>query len=578
MPIVPNAGLKIYELLFIVILLYPPNALSLCASAPALKFRPFGYHISGEGSERTKHEKRYVDRWCQIGASIAQDAELISGRYTSFSVVDYGSNEGYFSLAIATSFPMSTIISVDFNEVFFGVTPRDAHVRHRKHMSASNNLICHSQYSVSMINSLLSAGVRVRYALVLSIFHWLPLRGRAEFLDTLCMAVQTAVTTFIELPEWGKNTTVNWEFWQHWYGPEDMLIVLTKALRGCACNPKVSFLGENTIDYGQSHPSTTTRKIFRIDLNECSDTKSTCPELFRGLQCNASLSDSCDSCVIPFENSSSGFQYCNISDFALSKVVLGKGYSSTVYAGTWRQREVALKISNNPVTALMSTAYSLQVRRSTGLAHLMSARLSHPNLNIPEHICLLPASNETVQVLPLLSGTHLRTVLAQGVNFSQVIEIAEQLGSALAFLHKHSLVYYDLHQEQVILVDGASGSLAVLLDIDQVQLLVRNKTACRCWTGDAFFSHVNAPESLQNCNLRQCGIKVDTYMFGVMLRTLYPAEPSTCGGNITCLVYSLLLKSCLRANPLHRPNMNKVIARLNRLKQNVQGQRHCLGR
>ncbi len=66
-------------------------------------------------------------------------------------------------------------------------------------------LICHSQYGVAVIDSLLNAGMRARYALILGIFHWLPLNGSAEFAETLCKAVQTAMTTFIELPEWGKN-------------------------------------------------------------------------------------------------------------------------------------------------------------------------------------------------------------------------------------------------------------------------------------------------------------------------------------------------------------------------------------
>jgi hypothetical protein len=552
-----QGGVRLLALLLCV----PHVAVSvLPCEAPTLHFRPFGYHISGKDSESKKHEKRYEDRWCQVGASIATDAQLTAGRYAGFTVVDYGSDEGYFSLALATSFPAATIFSVDFNELFFGVAPREAHEKHRKRLSASHNLICHSQYGVPVIDSLLHAGIRARYALVLSIFHWLPLNGRAEFAQTLCKAVQTAMTTFIELPEWGKNTTVHWDLWQHWYGPEDMQDVLISALAGCTCNPSVQFLGENKIDYGPEHPSTTIRKIYRIDLHECIDPKSTCSDLRLGLQCDTLLSDTC----IPAQPVGFALQYCNVGDFELSNAVLGMGYSSTVYAGTWLARQAALKVSRDHVAMLMSSAYSPQVKRSSGLKHLLIYNTTHPNLNIPVHMCRLPASNETIQVLPLLSGRLLRAVLPGGLTLQQALSIAEQVGSALAFLHKNNLVYFDLHTEQIMLQESASGYHAILLDVDQVQLLHRNKTVCRCWPGDAFFSHVNSPESLQNCNLRRCNDKVDTYMFGVLLRTLYSADSANCV-DIACRLYVRLQQSCLHANFVERPRMVAVVERLQKL-------------
>ena len=517
-----------------------------------MHFRPFGYHVTGlNDTESLKHEQRYFDRWCQVGASISKDVQLLAGRSSDFTVVDYGSNEGYFSIALALSFPTATVFSVDINEVFFGVAPRTAHEQHRKRLSAENNLICHSRYDVPLIDSLLDAGVRARYALVLSIFHWLPLSGRAEFSQTLCKAVQTAMTTFIELPEWGQTTTMHWDRWQHWYGPEDMHDVLTNALEGCPCKPTVQFLGDNKIDYGPDHPSTTVRKIYRIDLHNCSDPKSGCEDLRLGMQCNATLSDSCTPLA-----TGSRMQFCNAGDFEQTSTVLGTGYSSTVYAGTWLTRQVALKVTRLPIDELMSVAYSPRVKRSSGLMHLVRNKLRHPNLNIPEHVCRKFGSNETIEVLPLLPGMLLLAALPGGFTFQQAVSIAKQIGDALVFLHQNALVYFDLHSAQIMLTPNSTGFLATLLDVDQVQLLSGDKTVCRCWPGDVFFSHVNAPESLQNCNLRRCNDKVDTYMFGSLLRALYPVDSANCKG--ACRIYARLVSRCLHPNHLERPRMTAV--------------------
>lgn len=535
--------------------------LSACGClAPVLKFKPFGYHISGPDSER--HHKRYEDRWCQVGAEILRDTQQsLAGDLSPFTVVDFGSNEGYFSLAVASSFPAATVISVDSNENFFGLFPWESHKKHRGDLSAVNNLLCHSRYEVSTIDSLLSSGMRARFALLLSIFHWLPLNGRLEFETVLCKAVQTALTTFIELPEWGKNTTVNWDVWKHWYGPEDMQLVLTDALRNCPCNPAVVYLGENKIDFGPDNPSTTTRKLYRIDLLTCKVQHTPCPPLLSALRCNKTVSDICDAKLTGPAN----LTYCLMHQFNISNTVLGQGHASTVYAGTWMGVKHALKVSLNDTANILLTAYSRPVQLASGLKTLVNSNLTSPHLNIPVHLCRLPGSDKTIQVLPFVAGTPLSVSLRNQnpFNVTQSILIALQVGRALAVLHDHNFVYFDLHAGQVLLSNSSTKLHVVLVDVDQVQLLQPTFTVCRCWPGDVFFSHVNPPESLQNCDRRRCTQKVDTYMFGVLLRALLP---SPCLASI-CTSYRSLMKLCLEGDAKARPTMRSVVKRLNHFTQ-----------
>ena len=547
------------------LLLSIPRARCECG-APSLSFSPFGYHLTDSaGAVRPGgHENRYRVKWCQVGAEIQQDVLLLpEGKFARFTVVDYGSNEGFFSLAIAASFPGATVISVDSDSQFFGVSPLTAQVSHRARLAAANNVLCAGTYSVTMIDALLRSGARPRYSLLLSIFHWLELNGRSEFERTLCMAVQTATTTFIELPEWGKNITQNWDRWQHWYGEgDDMQAVLERALVNCSCSPRVKFIGANMIDYGPGDPSTTTRKTYRIDLQGCDDEySSSCQRIVDALGCSQTELPSCNA-TRTLTTPHSELGYCDMSEFSFSSTILGGGYSGTVYQGTWRSAPTALKVTRMYAPHILSEAYSDKVRENSGVAILMGKRLEHVNLNIPRHVCQLPASNETIEVLPLIYGRTLNEQLPITFPIEKTITVALHVARALAYLHAHGIVYYDLHTGQVMLSNGSDPlAMAILLDLDQVQLLNNGRVVCRCWPGDPFFTHVNAPEGLRNCNLPLCTEKVDTYMFGVLLRTLHS---SACSSG-ACRRYAQLTRHCLSSTPGRRPSMSDIVQMLEEL-------------
>jgi len=229
-------------------------------TAPVLPFATFGYHL-----KRGEHETddRMATRWQMIGAEIARDG---IANETTFAV-DWGSNQGYFSVALAYAFPRMHVFSVDSNDFYFGVKSQDVHRQRNAEILQSSQLsrtmLCQGYLSVNAINSFSQP---LDYQLALSIFHWLPLRTKDEFHRTLGQFLAKARTTFLELPEAGHEGSAHAKAYLHWYSPsEPMAEVIRSALETTDTLYTVRYIGNSTIA-ATRRASATTRQLFRIDV------------------------------------------------------------------------------------------------------------------------------------------------------------------------------------------------------------------------------------------------------------------------------------------------------------------------
>jgi hypothetical protein len=245
--------------------------LKLSAELSTSPFAPFGYLVN-ESVPSTLF--RMTTRREMILRELARDGNLSS---MVPQVVDWGSNEGYFSLSVMAALPKAIVYSVDPNETYFGVQPMDSLLEHmNKHMPYESHRShqCVAKLTLKAIRCLgeyaqnRSAPV-FDFQLGLSIFHWLPIHTRNEFYRQLGAFLRLASTTIIELPEAGHRTSANYRVYQHWYDKsENMEDVLWKALNTIADSAMydVRYLGAATIDFGKDNPKTTTRELYRVDV------------------------------------------------------------------------------------------------------------------------------------------------------------------------------------------------------------------------------------------------------------------------------------------------------------------------
>jgi len=263
--------------------------------SPALRdspFAPFGYLVD---STRPSTVLRMTTRREMLVREITRDGDHLG---MAPHIVDWGSNEGYFSLSLMAALPQSTVYSVDPNIKYFGAKPADSHREHMVKLmpaEAHRSIQCISQLSLTAITCLGEPAHATEqpafdYQLALSVFHWLPIPSRSQFLNVLGNFLRLARTTFIELPEAGHKTSANFQVYRHWYSKgENLEDVLWAALDAVADTAMydVRYLGDATIDFGKNDIRTTTRQMYRVDLIQRSNHASISSNCSRFAQCVA---------------------------------------------------------------------------------------------------------------------------------------------------------------------------------------------------------------------------------------------------------------------------------------------------
>ena len=193
----------------------------------------------------------YRQRWNLIQPLISADR---------FTLIDWGSDSGWFSVAAALAFPSAHVISVD-GSVMLGDSNIQDHLDKIAEEGLENNALINCLFDADTFSALKQCPVH--YQLALSVFHWMgdnigrPLRGAKDWEKAFLDLIQCAETTFFEVPnEDNPNETPHRI--RSWYGHRSVTDTISDALEHFDGNAEFEFLGD--IEHG----SKGRRKLFVI--------------------------------------------------------------------------------------------------------------------------------------------------------------------------------------------------------------------------------------------------------------------------------------------------------------------------
>jgi hypothetical protein len=216
--------------------------------------------------------ERNLVRWKAIYQSVSADQSLSP---EPFTVVDYGSDQGYFSISFAHAFPNAFVMGIEAGGVGGSIWVKKGkgpemdvlkiQESKLKELSLTNVYICQAKAHQRQFTQLNEKGSRSRYQLVLSVFHWFQLETAEAFQTALIEMFRNAQTTFIELPTIGDRgplirKQVGWKNFNVWYqGHNNVQEVIEAAAKAKGVAIKVSLL--------VSAPWLQwTRDVFRVDF------------------------------------------------------------------------------------------------------------------------------------------------------------------------------------------------------------------------------------------------------------------------------------------------------------------------
>ena len=192
------------------------SSVSLVQSPSALRpgevpsLHPWGYN-----------KDRNLARWKALYVSIAADARQ------RFTLIDYGADQGYFSISVAKFFPDAFVMGLEMGGCGGEIWKKHCDVlliqeQQLLQRRVTNMRICQAKMHQKQFAALAKASMTHDYQFVLSVFHWFDLKSRDEFEVALVDLLRNAKTTFIELPTIGDDgpiirKQVNYESFKKWY-------------------------------------------------------------------------------------------------------------------------------------------------------------------------------------------------------------------------------------------------------------------------------------------------------------------------------------------------------------------------
>lgn len=198
--------------------------------------------------------KVYKDRWNLIKKCIIKD---------EFLLIDWGSDEGWFSIKASQAYPNSSIISVDAG-VMMNENSVSSHYRKIVDLDLKNNYLVNSYFGASTFKEL--TNFKCDYQLVLSVFHWLgdgygtKIKTASDWDNLFCDMIQIANITFLEIPNVLDLSETPHKI-RNWYKGRDEFTVLTQALRSANIPVEIEYIG--SIKHGGKGK----RKLFKIELS-----------------------------------------------------------------------------------------------------------------------------------------------------------------------------------------------------------------------------------------------------------------------------------------------------------------------
>ena len=197
----------------------------------------------------------YTNRWALIEPNLGE---------SDFVLVDWGSDAGWFSLAVAKAFPLSSVISVEAGIMSDGQGLR-MHGDKMKAYGVENNVIVDCVFGPATFEAL--QAVPADYQLVLSVFHHMgnvfgtQLNRIEEWNDAFCDLLRGANVTFFEVPNEDNPGETPHKI-REWYGDRNLETIIQSAMQHGGVSASVELLGE--IEHGAKG----TRKLFKISLME----------------------------------------------------------------------------------------------------------------------------------------------------------------------------------------------------------------------------------------------------------------------------------------------------------------------
>lgn len=193
----------------------------------------------------------YTNRWALIEPNLGD---------SDFVLVDWGSDAGWFSLAVAKAFSRSSVISVEAGIMSDG----QGLEMHRDKMNAygvENNVIVDCVFGPATFEAL--QAVPADYQLVLSVFHHMG-DGFGRYLDTaddwdeaFRALVSAANVTFFEVPSRTGSEETPHRI-ETWFAGRDVETTTRSALAAAGVDATVEVLGETV------HGSKGPRQLLKI--------------------------------------------------------------------------------------------------------------------------------------------------------------------------------------------------------------------------------------------------------------------------------------------------------------------------
>eukprot|EP01062_Namystynia_karyoxenos_P068231 TRINITY_DN625_c0_g1_i1.p1 TRINITY_DN625_c0_g1~~TRINITY_DN625_c0_g1_i1.p1 ORF type:complete len:411 (+),score=107.23 TRINITY_DN625_c0_g1_i1:74-1234(+) len=225
------------------------------------------------------NKKRNHARWAFIHKEIAMDG--VGDR--KLSLVDYGSDEGYFSISVAHAFPRSVVMGVELGGVGGSIWMKKGSMdvlqtqerKIREFGVQPRVVICQTGVAPKHFFALRKEGLRHDYQFVLSVFHWFSMPDRTSFEEVLVAMLGNARTTFIELPIVGDRgprfaKQVGWANFLKWYdGRSDIGQVLRDSLRAQGVDGEVRLVGSvkwYPADPKKGETKDWMREVYRVDI------------------------------------------------------------------------------------------------------------------------------------------------------------------------------------------------------------------------------------------------------------------------------------------------------------------------
>ncbi len=197
----------------------------------------------------------YLARWALIQPNLPVQR---------FTVIDWGSDSGWFSVKIAKEFPQSTVVSVESGTMSDGDGLKLHRRKQSEYLVSETNLIAETCFGPDTFPHLKIHASGLSTAL--SVFHHMGdgfgryLRGRRDWNQVFCDLIRCARVTF-QLPNEDSPSETPHRA-RNWYDGRSLAEVIEDALDSEHMNAEVSLIGQT------QHGSKGMRQMYMIRADE----------------------------------------------------------------------------------------------------------------------------------------------------------------------------------------------------------------------------------------------------------------------------------------------------------------------